>query len=307
MNKSILWVKLFFLVIILMMFLVFAINPIINVGNSNTNFGLNIGGMFGVNEVKRNPNHKVIDSSTSVEIDVDLMEEVEVDLIAGSLDITYHDKETIIIEYQKPENGDDMLYVVDGDTLKIAADRNQMWFGFGNQKDGEVSIKIPENLKLDYNLDLVSGLADVSVDAVEIKIEAVNGNVIFRGSAKELRVETVNGNADLSGDIDEINADTVSGNIKLTGEIKELDLDSVSGDVSFKVTNVTNEVDVDTISGDIYMNDVSDGIVIKFDSVSGDIEDKVNDKSFKSEYYEIGTGQREINIDTVSGDLVITN
>jgi len=307
MNKSILWVKVFLLVIILMMLLALVYRPVFSMESNNSGFALNFGGIFNSNDVEKNPNHKVMDSSSSVVIDSDKIKEVDIDLTSGTMKVLYHEEENIILEYEKPTDGRNVLYLEDGDTLKIVSERKNNWFGLGVIKEGDITLKIPEKLVLDYDIDTVNGLTDISVEANEINVDTVSGDVSLAGSARDLEIDTVSGSANIPGDFKDIDFDSMSGDVTITGEFEELKIDTTSGKSTFVISNATEEVSVDTVSGTIYMEDKSDGFFLNFDSLSGKIEDKKNDRRFKSEYYEMGDGRIEVEIDTVSGDLEITH
>lgn len=284
-NKTILWVKLILLVVIFLTVIGFFLESMFG---SNTFFsftGWN-GGIFN-NGLNGYEDHKVIDSSKSAGIDIDFIEDIEVDFVSGDLEIIPFDGEEIIIEYKKPANGKNLLYVVDGDTLKIQIEKMNNWFNFGSNRNGDILLKIPENLMLDYHLDGVSGDTDVSVSGKDMAVDTVSGDVTVEGNAKELEV------------------DFVSGNVSITGIFEELDADGVSGNVSFLLDKETRNVNIDSVSGDTTMEDDSDGFTIEFDSVSGKIEDENNDRSFESEYYDVGDGKIEIDVDTVSGSFII--
>lgn len=283
-NKTILWVKLVILVIIFLAILGFLLGPLWG-GRTFLSFsGLNFNG-----GLSRYEDHKVIDSSKSVGIDVDFIEEIEVDFVSGNLEIIPFDGEKIIIEYTKPEGGKNLLYLVDGDTLKIQIEKINHLFNFGSNREGDILIKVPENLMLDYNLDGVSGDINSSVDGLDMEVDTVSGDTIVEGNMKDLEV------------------DCVSGNVNITGSIETLNCDGVSGNVDFIIDNGSKNVSIDTVSGDTTMKDDSNGFAIDFDSVGGKIEDIHNDKSFKNEYYDVGDGKIEIEVDTVSGSFIIEN
>lgn len=120
-----------------------------------------------------------------------------------------------------------------------------------------------------------------------------------------------------------LNASTISGNIKTVGTFKKLSLATNSGDLTFKgnasqivlntlrgnsylaLLNSSPEMKINSNSGDIKINFAAKpDLAIDFVTVSGNLIYK--DTKVKNMPLIIGTGEGKATINTISGDLAIT-
>lgn len=201
---------------------------------------------------------------------------LEIDWVSGLVEIvSYNGKEIAFEEKSTNEisSNERMCYWNDGDTLRIKYTSS----GFFNliDKHKTLTVYVPSNVKLNkLELDVVS--ADVS---------------IFGLSTDDTEYDSVSGN---------LFADNFSCNF-FEGE-------SVSGEVSLIISSLTQprEIEIDTVSGDVNLSIPKDfGYDISFDTVSGDITCKTESVSISKNRIKHGDASLNIDIDTVSGDLVI--
>lgn len=277
--------------------------PFINFG-FGTDFSVNFGGGGTFNNLSQNADHKVIDGSSTVSIDANLIGTIDANLISGDLEVRYHDEEYIILDYIKLSDEKDLLYVVDDGILKIETERSIV--NFGDRSEGNIIIKIPKDLVLDYNIDNTSGNNELYVDGNVIKIVSVDGNIALIGNILELDIDSVSGNVTVDGKIEKMDVDGTGGDLTLTGTIVKLDAD-IGGDISFILTDESEKIYIDNLSGDVFVTDQSDGFKLKFYSSTGEIKDNVNNRIFNDEEYQVGNGLIEITMYTASGDFVIEN
>lgn len=102
-----------------------------------------------------------------------------------------------------------------------------------------------------------------------------------------------------------LDVDTASGDIRFQGQLTELDCDAVSADVSASLTNVPQKMDLDSVSGDLELILPEDaGFSLTMDALSTNFDTDF-DVSFRNDRYVCGDGRCEIEVDALSGDVVI--
>lgn len=165
-----------------------------------------------------------------------------------------------------------LVYSVSGDSLKIKYNKNakSSLFGVNNSDAKTLTVELPDKLYNEISVETVS--ASVKIPAVAVKsldIETVSGDVRAEG----VRADTAD-------------CETVSGAINFSGVMNlSGSFDAVSGDISvFLPRDASFRADFETVSG-------------KFTT---DFETRRTDDE-----YICGTGEVELEFDTVSGDAKV--
>jgi DUF4097 and DUF4098 domain-containing protein YvlB len=146
----------------------------------------------------------------------------------------------------------------------------------------------------EYDLSIETVSADVEILGIQAKkceFENVSGEISasLLGEMTSLQVENVSGNVNIHVDrLDRFDIESVSGNVSLTGgDIRSGDIETVSGNVSLYIPP-------------------NHGYTVDFDSVSGDIDLHGTEVSKIGDRYTVGDGSRKYDVETVSGDVKIS-
>lgn len=261
-------------------------------------------------------------------VEADGINEISVDWISGSVNISTNDGDKIIVSEDPAFDEDEQLryYIKDG-KITIKFRKSGSYFGiFRKYKGKQLNISLPESLVLDdLDVELVSSkltaddllAQDIDIDGVsgsielrnvssdEISIEVVSGSVNVSGKADELDIEGVSGSVDVEGEFRKLDIGTVSGSIDADGDFDIIDLETVSGSKTLNVLCVPSQIRVEAVSGHTDISLPKDtGLTIKSSAVSGSI--RCNDEKLeKNSITKIGDGSVKLDIDTVSGSVDI--
>ena len=182
----------------------------------------------------------------------------------------------------------------------------------------------------------VSG--DLRVDSVRDKIDvtSVSGSVDVRDSTGRIDLKSVSGDVEVYDSKGEFRLNSVSGDIVARNVSNEFDLQTVSGDIEADTTgfsqvtgnSVSGDVDIKgkmSPGGNVDFESVSGSVRVEFDgdvdarfdlaAGSGSIRNRLtSDKPAVSKYsrdeslrFIKGEGKGEVNINTRSGDIVISD
>lgn len=231
----------------------------------------------------------------------DAISEIEINWVSGSVTVQYHDGDTVLVSEtcsRELEEQSSLYYRVVGDTLMIQYAKSGVWTNIDFQKDLTVSLPKPSDedgaVITEYDLSIETVSADVEILGIQTQkceLENVSGEISasLLGEMTSLQIENISGNVSIHVDcLDRFDVESVSGNVSLTGEdIRSGDIETVSGNVSLHIPpNHGYAVDFDSVSGDIHFHGVE---------VS-----KVGDR------YTVGDGSRRYDVETVSGDVKIS-
>lgn len=178
-------------------------------------------------------------------------------------------------------------------------------------------IKIEETMKKE--IEEKYKLRHVVEDNKLIIQFATNGRHDIRGLSKKLTVlipnhyviEKLEVNS-ISGDIDlssvaftTLQFCSISGNINLDlPEFSSLKIETISGKIDLTL-NSFSSLDIETVSGNIRLNLPNDlGFVLSFDTVSGAFNSEVETQKTGNVYTHL-TGESNIVVDSVSGNLYL--
>ncbi|MDO4482069.1 MAG: DUF4097 family beta strand repeat-containing protein [Bacillota bacterium] len=243
----------------------------------------------------------------------DTVENIEIEWIGGSINVSYYDKDTVSFfeESDHVLNDDTSVhYMLDGTTLKIKFCKS----GILNMKEPEkdLTICIPESLSLkNLNIDGIS--ADVAADEIladKIYVNTLSGGIQLTGCiiTDKADLDSISGsiNADITESVKTLNCSSVSGEIDIHAqEIVFFSADTASGDVRLSSGTAPKELNIDTVSGEAYLQlPENSDFSLETDTVSGDFSSDIPCKG-KDGNYIFGNGDGEYEIDTISGDINI--
>lgn len=201
-----------------------------------------------------------------------------------------------------------------------------------------------EGVNVDVNVSGVTGGSMINtvngdIEAQEltqkVKLETVNGNVISNKLNGKIDITTVNGEVKDSDSKGAVVIETVNGSIIVDTAATELAVNNVNADMQI-VADKVEDIEISTVNGtlDIELELIEKGR-FSFSSVSGDAEISFSgdvsadfdieahaggdidnyitqQKAKKAKYgpseklkFKVGQGSADVEIDTVSGDIVI--
>lgn len=178
-------------------------------------------------------NHTVIDGFIELNSNID---EIEINMLSGDIDIEYHNKNSIKIEVDNTHSTNTGYYLKD-DELIISSyvDVINLDILGKIKKDNNIKIYIPENYVIDYEINTAGSI--------------ITSNVL----------------------IDNIEINTANGDIVLNGEAKDLSINCISSEISIVVGNSNEDIEINTVNGDIVLHNLSSQTIsnIKYNSLSG--------------------------------------
>lgn len=281
--------------------------------------GLAIGGFFGVDSiigfggisVGNTYRYSDPDSYLIGEFSVESasIKEIELDWIAGSVNISVGDGDEIVVSEKGFGNEDERLrYRIKNGKIDIKFRKNGIRLAKGLSKD--LNITLPAGTDLDeLDIDMVSSSLDIDADLTidDISIDAVSGRIrIACVKSDEIDIENVSGGISVS-DVTtrKLSVDNVSGNIDFRGTAEIVDIGSVSGGFTADFPAAPKEIDIDTVSGGGRITMPKDkGIDVDCDGVSGRVW-VWGEKCPKSGGFKIGDSYTKLKVDTVSGDVTV--
>jgi DUF4097 and DUF4098 domain-containing protein YvlB len=250
---------------------------------------------------------------------------IQVDNMAGSIEITAWDKAEVEIRGQLGDRVEELEIAETSGGLRIRV-HNQ-----DNQRRVDESflrLQVPKGASIELEsisadlsahglenssivMSTVSGDIDISASTGHLEAESVSGDVVFVGSAPRVTVETVSGEVDVQGASGEVRVTTVSGDLLLRGgEVKLGRFETVSGDLQLDVSVAdAGRLSADSMSGDVTIV-LPPGQQAEFNaqSYSGEIRTDFGRASSDSDMpgrslkFQEGNNGASIQIESFSGD-----
>ena len=242
------------------------------------NGGLHVGGDAGsepTEEFGRDTGRGVKDGFAlgGASLPVDGIREIEIEWIAGEVEIECYDGSEIVFSETSAEQ------LSERQTMRYLV------------KDGELEIRCCESKTVQLPEKTLTVQIPASLIADELEADVVSASLTARGvQAREIKLESVSGNICADG---------------LTAE--KLQIDTVSGIAEILRCDVARKLKIDTVSGNAAMQLAASatGFTLKFDTVSGSVHcDVPVTTSRKSMVY--GDGSLEIEMESVSGSFKIS-
>lgn len=223
------------------------------------------------------------------------VENLEIEWVAGSI-VIQPDENTDQITISETDPGNDkdrMVFKLDGSTLAIQFCKESIdfpSFGINTNISKDLLITVPA----DWNcstLDIEAASADVRANDLtirEVKFEGASGEFSFSNCT-----------------VDDIDVNTVSGNVDFVGTLNHFDCEAVSSDCYVEVSNIPESICVEGVSGnlELYLPDDC-GFTAGINTVSGKVTYDFDTK-FDGKHHVYGTGDCEIDLECMSGDVSI--
>ena len=178
-----------------------------------------------------------------------------VDLSSGDVEITYWDKEEVLVKiFGDEDTMEKMDFTLEGneDQVKVIGEKKSSISSWFSNLDLEVEIKVPSRFNLDVNTaggDIkcggITGKAELSTSGGDIWADKFSGNLTASTSGGDIFLFCRNAN---------IIAETSGGDIKLDyeGENKGVDLSTSGGDIEIKLSKEFKAaVELSTSGGDV--------------------------------------------------------
>lgn len=221
--------------------------------------------------------------------------ELKIEWVAGDILIQPTDTDQITV---KEDGVSDEKYAMvlrqSGNTLKIQFCEDTA-FGFGihfNTPDitKDLTILVPKDWQLD-SLEIDCASATVEVNDMTIR------EVDFDGASGTCEFENCT--------VEEMDIDTASGDVKFVGSLGMLDCDAASASVYAVLSNTPRRLDMDSMSGDLEIILPEDaGFTLALTAMSSDFTSDF-ETTMKNGNYVCGDGSCRINVDALSGDVII--
>ena len=236
--------------------------------------------------------------------------EVEIQWTAGQVAVQPSKGDTIHFQELATEELTDklrMVYEVDGGTLTIRI-WPESWVQTSVQK--ALLVQLPGQLLGSLDVETTSANVQISGSCgQEIDVETTSGNVqLMDVGAEELSVSTTSGSVSGDAAASQVEVETTSGDVMLHAERgQSIQLESTSGDLSLTTADpAVWEIKLDTVSGDVSLELPQDlGFTLTFDTVSGDLSSGQYSLTIEGGRYRSGGGGCEIEVITISGDLLL--
>jgi hypothetical protein len=272
------------------------------------------------------------DKTFDNEVAADAKGIVEVSNVAGAIQVTGWDRNTVSVHGRLGEGVErvDVTSQPGHTTIKVVLPSS------GHHRDGEalLKIQIPQGSELDVSavsadvtsmkvlgiqrLQSVSGEISAELSQGDAEIKNVSGDITLHGHGQSanMHLTTVSGDVKIEHAAGDLEVNSVSGDVKgsLDGA-RSLRARSTSGDVTFmgKLARGLN-VDVESISGEVTLKAIAEGgFAYELTSFSGDIENCFGAKAERTSQYGPGSSLRgtrgdgagRVHMKSLSGGLML--
>jgi len=220
--------------------------------------------------------------------------EIEIEWVAGDILIQPHDTDTIMVK----EDG-----VIDAKyAMVLRCHDGELKIKFCEDSASKIGINNLNNLSKDLTIYVPRDWVceSLEIDAASAKVE-VNDMII-----REVDFDGASGACEFENCIvDEIDIDTASGDVRFIGELNILDCDAASASVFAVLNKTPSRLDMDSMSGDLDITLPADaGFTLSMDALNSDFTSDF-ETTIKNGNYVCGDGRCRINMDAMSGDVII--
>ena len=173
----------------------------------------------------------------------------------------------------------------------------------------DFEITVPREVRIEAHT--VSGDITHAGTRGPMDIQSVSGELVISDAQGPLRLKTVSGDADVSAFAGQVGANTVSGDLNFNSvRLHGSDLVTVSGDVRIDGDlGKEREHRMKTISGDIDLHLTGGSYDIRLSTMSGELNSEiagqVTGEGRRAKRVVVGTGEAQVSVKTMSGDLEI--
>lgn len=221
--------------------------------------------------------------------------EIEIEWVAGDILIQPHDTDTIEVREDglSDERYAMLLHCRDGELKIQFCDEDislRFGVGMGTEITKDLTIYVPrdwvcESLELD--------VASASVEVNDMTIREVD----FDGASGTCEFENCS--------VNEFDIDTASGDIRFIGSLDMLDCDAASASVYAVLSNTPSRMDMDTMSGDLDITlPENAGFAVSMNAMSSNFSSDF-ETTMKNGNHVCGDGRCRINVDALSGDVIL--
>ncbi|MBD3278607.1 MAG: DUF4097 family beta strand repeat protein [Candidatus Aegiribacteria sp.] len=237
------------------------------------------------------------------------VEETEVMTISPSagdpLEISSISGDVVIEEWNSDEM--EFSYTImadDQDDIQMVTVRCDTEEGVICTVEYDDSIVNSSSARVDFSVMVPAGTA------LETYIELVSGDVNIHGGSGTAEVVLVSGDLDVADYSGELSAELVSGNMTASGCPGLRSAEVVSGDIDCIAGRMEDDVYLASVSGNVGLH-LADEAAVSVQTISGDF---ILDDSFSASVTEghgeksaeFGSGEFQIEIETVSGSITVT-
>lgn len=261
---------------------------------------------------------------------------VEVCAIGAHTDISSHDEDCIIVEYDNPLDKPEFCAVLCGKRLTLK--ENPTFRLFGSRLDGNYSITVRLPRKKFYEIKIKTasnGAETTDIEAENFVLNTASGSVVINGrfdnikaksasgnvkicgatgtTAKYLEITTASGNISTDQRAETFSLSNVSGNTEYTNAAGKGSVSVTSGHINVDYAEWTDDLKINAISGKITVSLPKDsGADIEFDAVSGFVKTDLGSKS--GDLLNLGKGTHgqfggsnvhKVSVNLVSGSALI--
>jgi DUF4097 and DUF4098 domain-containing protein YvlB len=254
---------------------------------------------------------------------------VEIDNLAGSMEITTWDKPEVRVSGELGEDVEELEIQESATGVKIRVRNRQ---DQRNVDETILRLQVPptvsvqaESVTADLTVRELNGnslvfatvTGDLTAEAQtqRLEVESVSGDISFAGATPRASVETVSGEIDLRGIEGEVAISTVSGDVSMAGSrIARGRFETVSGNLQLNLDLVERgRLNAESMSGDVKLQ-LPAGHQAEYtaQSYSGTIESDFGEVSGNSHgpghslSFQQGENGATIRIESFSGNVVIT-
>lgn len=222
--------------------------------------------------------------------------DIEIEWVSGTILIQPGDVDHITIsESDVSDEKYAMRWKHSGNDLSITfCEENSFSFGFGITINTDISKDLTIIVPRDWECgSLEIDAASANVEVCDLTIREVE----FDGASAACEFDNCT--------VDTLDLDTASGDVKFYGSLNTLDFDGASGAITAVLTNTPSRMDMDGMSGDMDITlPEGSGFTVSMSAMSSDFSSDFETTSRNGNYVH-GDGSCRINIDGMSGDVVI--
>ncbi len=211
---------------------------------------------------------------------------VDLELNSLSISIGKSEDSNIHLDFLNGAEKNCMLFQSDG-RLKVEERKKK------GKKGQGLNLRLPKSYSGKLSLESVKG--DTSLNGIklsELDIENVSGSI----SIQDCEIET-------------LEIESVSGNIQADGAFEQLNVEIVSGSADISSSKALNRKStIESVSGSVTLSLPKDSnYSLQYKSLSGTFSDGITGLNGKKEGNSVnGNGSTQISIETMSGDITIT-
>ena len=192
---------------------------------------------------------------------------VEIDNLAGSIEITTWDKPEVHVSGELGEDVEKLEIQESSAGVKIHVRNRQ---DQRNVDETILRVQVPATVSVQVE-SVSADLAVRGLDGNSLVFDTVSGDLAAEVQTQRLEVETVSGDVSFAGATPRASVETVSGEINLRGIEGEVAISSVSGDVILLGSRIVRGR-FETVSGDVQLTlDVAARGRFNAESMSGDV------------------------------------